>query len=69
MLQNNSAMNITPDSIEELKGFVKQFEMLLPEDKRAVIYNAIEEIETSGGIQNEAQAQKLLTNLIQGLGL
>ena len=44
MLQNNSAMNITPDSIEELKGFVKQFEMLLPEDKRAVIYNAIEEI-------------------------
>ena len=69
MLQNNSAMNITPDSIEELKGFVKQFEMLLPEDKRAVIYNAIEEIETSGGIQNEAQAQKLLTNLMQGLGL
>ncbi len=69
MLQNNSAMNITPDSIEELKWFVKQFEMLLPEDKRAVIYNAIEEIETSGGIQNEAQAQKLLTNLIQGLGL
>ena len=69
MLQNNSAMNITPDSIEELKGFVKQFEMLLPEDKRAVIYNAIEEIETSGGIQNEEQAQKLLTNLMQGLGL
>jgi len=58
-----------PGSIEELKAFVSQIEMILPEDKRTAILHTIAQIEASGGIQNEAQGQHLLTELMKGLGL
>ena len=57
-----------PGSIEELKAFVSQIEMILPEDKRTAILHTIAQIEASGGIQNETQGQSLLTELMKGLG-
>ena len=69
MTQTTPAFPIMPNSIEELKAFVNQFVILLPEEKRNTILAAIEELETSGGIQNEAQAQMILAKLMKGLGL
>lgn len=58
-----------PGSLSDLKLLVQQFEMFLPEDKRAVIQNTIADLEASGGIQDEAQGQQMLTQLMQALGL
>lgn len=58
-----------PGSLNDLKLLVQQFEMFLPEDKRAVIQNTIADLEASGGIQDEAQGQQMLTQLMQALGL
>ena len=69
MTQMNSEANMTPGSIEDLKAFVTQFEFILPEEKRQIIRDVIEQIEVSGGIQDETQGQAILNNLIKGLGL
>lgn len=69
MTQMNSESNMTPGSIEDLKAFVTQFEFILPEEKRQIIRDIIEQIEVSGGIQDETQGQAILNNLIKGLGL
>ena len=37
--------------------------------KYPIVYDTIEQVETSGGIQTEAQAQTILINLLKGLGL
>ena len=66
VMENNQMMS---ESMETLKAFLKQFEMVIPEEKRAIIYNTIEQVESSGGIQEEAQAQAILMQLIKGLGL
>ena len=58
-----------PGSLQDLKLLVQQFEMFLPEDKRAVIQNTIAQLEATGGVQNEAQGQEILRNLMQALGL
>ncbi|GEM_PF-1304009 len=58
-----------PGSLNDLKTLVQQFEMFIPEDKRNVIQNTIAEIEASGGIQDEAHGQQLLSQLVQALGL
>ena len=65
----NSNTEISSTSLNELKGFVQQFAQIIPEEKQSVIYNTIEQVETSGGIQNEAQAETILINLLKGLGL
>lgn len=67
MSENNSILN--SDSFDELKTFAKQGAVLLPEDKRDIILNVITQIEASDGIQNETQAQTLLSQLMKGLGL
>ena len=54
---------------EDLKAFVTQFEFILPEEKRQIIRDVIEQIEVSGGIEDETQGQAILNNLIKGLGL
>ena len=64
----NSNTEISAKSLDELKGFVQQFAQIIPEEKQSVIYNTIEQVETSGGIQNEAQAETILINLLKGLG-
>jgi len=58
-----------PGSLNDLKTLVQQFQMFIPEDKRNVIQNTIAEIEASGGIQDEAHGQQLLSQLVQALGL
>lgn len=58
-----------PGSLQDLKLLVQQFEMFLPEDKRAVIQNTIAQLEVTGGVQSEAQGQEILRNLMQALGL
>ena len=65
----NSNTEISSTSLNELKGFVQQFAQIIPEEKQSVIYNTIAQVEASGGIQNEAQAETVLTNLLKGLGL
>jgi len=69
MTQREPMPGMVPGSFEELKAFVAQFEVLLPEDKRLVIRNAIEEMEAAGGMHSEAQGQAILANLMKGLGL
>ena len=59
----------TPGSLQDLKLLVQQFEAFLPEDKRAVIQNTIAQLEATGGVQNEAQGQEILSGLMQALGL
>ncbi|MFZ7103669.1 MAG: hypothetical protein ACOWWO_13590 [Peptococcaceae bacterium] len=58
-----------PQSIEELKAIVAQFEMFLPEDKRKVINEVIAEIEAAGGIKSKEQMEELTQKLISKLGL
>ena len=58
-----------PGSLQDLKLLVQQFEMFLPEDKRAVIQNTIAQLEATGGVQSEAQGHEILRNLLQALGL
>lgn len=65
----NSPEPAMPGSLNDLKLLVQQFEMFLPEDKRAVIQNTIADLEASGGIRDEAQGQQMLTQLMQALGL
>lgn len=67
-MPNNPEPSV-PGSLSDLKLLVQQFEMFLPEDKRAVIQNTIADLEASGGIQDEAQGQQMLTQLMQALGL
>ena len=65
----NSNKEISLASLNELKEFVQQFAPVIPEEKQLIIYDTIEQVETSGGIQTEAQAQTILINLLKGLGL
>ena len=65
----NNSEPAMPGSLNDLKLLVQQFEMFLPEDKRAVIQNTIADLEASGGIKDEAQGQQMLTQLMQALGL
>lgn len=58
-----------PQSFEELKDLIGQFEVFLPEEKRKVINDIIAEIETSGGIQNREQMEQLAQKLISQIGL
>jgi len=58
-----------PGSLNDLKLLVQQFEMFLPQDKRAVIQNTIAELEATGGVRDEAQGQQILNHLMQALGL
>lgn len=69
MANNPEQQPAMPGSLNELKSLVQQFEMFLPEDKRSVIHNTIAQLEESGGIQNEAQGQQMLSQLMQALGL
>ena len=69
MANNPEQQPAMPGSLNELKSLVPQFEMFLPEDKRSVIHNTIAQLEASGGIQNEAQGQQMLSQLMQALGL
>lgn len=69
MANNPEQQPAMPGSLNELKSLVQQFEMFLPEDKRSVIHNTIAQLEASGGIQNEAQGQQMLSQLMQALGL
>ena len=65
----NSNKEISSVSLNELKEFVQQFAPVIPEEKQLIIYDTIEQVETSGGLQTEAQAQTILINLLKGLGL
>ena len=65
----NPNKEISSASLNELKEFVQQFAPVIPEEKQLIIYDMIEQVETSGGIQTEAQAQTILINLLKGLGL
>ena len=56
-------------SLEDLKAFVSQFELLLPENKRVAIWNAIAQVEQTGGIQNEQQGNYILQELLKALGM
>ncbi len=69
MSNNPEQQPAVPGSLNDLKLLVQQFEMFLPEDKRSVIHNTIAQLEASGGIQNEAQGQQMLSQLMQALGL
>ncbi len=69
MSNNPEQQPAAPGSLNDLKLLVQQFEMFLPEDKRSVIHNTIAQLEASGGIQNEAQGQQMLSQLMQALGL
>ncbi len=69
MMEQNPMSALTPGSLEELKSFVTQLGMILPEDKRNAIFQTIAQIEETGGIQNEAQGQEILMYLMKGLGL
>ena len=57
----------TPGSFEDLKAFVLQFEAFLPEPTRNAIQKTLQQIEASGGIQNEAQGAQLLKELVESL--
>ena len=69
MSNNPKQQPAAPGSLNDLKLLVQQFEMFLPEDKRSIIHNTIAQLEASGGIQNEAQGQQMLSQLMQALGL
>lgn len=69
MSNNPEQQSAVPGSLNDLKLLVQQFEMFLPEDKRSVIHNTIAQLEANGGIQNEAQGQQMLSQLMQALGL
>ena len=69
MSNNPEQQPAAPGSLNDLNLLVQQFEMFLPEDKRSVIHNTIAQLEASGGIQNEAQGQQMLSQLMQALGL
>lgn len=69
MEQNNLPPGLQPGSLEELKAFVAQFAVLLPEEKRNAIAHTIAQLEASGGVQNEAQGNAILQELIHNLGL
>lgn len=56
-------------SLEALKGFVAQFAVLLPEEKRNAILHTIAQLEEAGGIQSEAQGQRILQELMCNLGM
>lgn len=58
-----------PASLEDIKQLVKQFEMMLPEDKRNAIWQTLNDIEASGGIRDEQHRQQLLQTLLQALGI
>lgn len=58
-----------PASLEDIKQLVKQFEMMLPEDKRNAIWQTLNDIEASGGIRDEQHGQQLLQTLLQALGI
>ena len=68
-MQDDTMQPPMPGSLQDLKLLVQQFEMFLPDDKRAAIHNTITQIEASGGIQSEAQGQQILAELMQSLGL
>lgn len=68
-MEHNPMSAMAPGSLEELKSFVSQLEMILPEDKRNAIFHTIAQIEETGGIQSEAQGQEILMYLMKGLGL
>lgn len=61
--------NLQAGSLEELKGFVTQFAMFLPEDKRNAILHTITQLEASGGIQSDEQGQRILQELLSNLGM
>lgn len=69
MTDYNPFDGLQPGTLDDLKGFVAQFAMLLPEDKRTAIQNTITQLETAGGIHDEAQGQEIIMNLMKGLGL
>jgi len=58
-----------PQSFEELKALISQFEIFLPEDKRKIINDVITEIEASGGIKNREQMEQIAQKLISNIGL
>ena len=49
----NSNKEISSVSLNELKEFVQQFAPVIPEEKQLIIYDTIEQVETSGGIQTK----------------
>ncbi len=69
MMQQPAMPGGQPGSLNDLKRLVEQFEMFLPEDKRNAIHNTIAQLEQTNGVQNEAQGEEILKNLIHGLGL
>lgn len=58
-----------PRSLDELKALVQQFEVFLPEENRKIIWDIIDEIESTGGIQNKEQLQQLMQKLASKIGL
>lgn len=58
-----------PKNLDEIKALLQQFEVFLPEDKRQIIWNTLNDIEQNGGIRNEAHGRELLVSLLNSLGL
>lgn len=58
-----------PQNLEEIKKLFMQFEAFVPEDKRAVIWNTLNDIEQNGGIRDEAHGKELLVSLLNALGM
>lgn len=56
-----------PFSFEELKGFLEQFAMMLPEENREFLQQIIAEIESAGG--DPEKLQELMKNMAGMLGL
>ena len=69
MNPNKETPSASLNELKELNKFVQQFAHVIPEEKQSIIYDTIEQVESSGGIQSEAQAQTILINLLKGLGL
>ena len=58
-----------PASLDEVKQLFEQFQMFLPEDKRAIIWETLNQIEANGGIKDEAQGKEMLASLLAALGM
>lgn len=58
-----------PTSLEEVRGLFEQFQFLIPEDKRVIIWDTLNDIEANGGIRDEAHGKALLNTLLAALGM
>jgi len=57
-----------PENIEQLQMLFAQFQNFIPEDKRQIIENALNDIAASGGIRDTTHGQELIGYLLENLG-